>query len=61
MEVYRLAREFFLVPGSLVLVPASPGLLRLPGCDNLDFCAVLRAERECVRADFGTPEGLPGG
>ena len=26
-----------------------PGLPRPPGCANLDFCAVERAERECVR------------
>ena len=31
---------------------ARPGLLRGRGYANLDFCAVERAERECVRAVF---------
>jgi hypothetical protein len=26
------------------------GLLRRSGCANLDFCAVVRPERECVRS-----------
>ena len=29
---------------------ANGGLLRKSGCANLDFCAVVRPERECVRA-----------
>ena len=30
----------------------SPGLLHWRGCANLDFCAVVRAKVQCVRADF---------
>jgi hypothetical protein len=42
------------------------GLLLRQGCANLDFCAVERAERECVRAllrDWfsGARFGFPGG
>jgi hypothetical protein len=29
--------------------PTAGGLLRSAGCANLNFCAVERAERECVR------------
>jgi hypothetical protein len=33
----------------------APGLLPRRLCANLVFYAVARAERECVRADFGWP------
>lgn len=43
----------------------SPGLLPQRACDNLDFCAVVRAERECahafLRRGFGYPGQFPGG
>ena len=32
-----------------------PCLPAVPVCANLVFYAVLRAERECVRTDFGAP------
>ena len=47
-------------PGSLSVFHA-PGLLLLQGCANLYFCAVERAEWQCVRAIFRTPGGFPGG
>ena len=37
------------------------GLLRLRLCANLGFCAVVCAERECVRAFFGSPERFRSG
>src|SRR5580658_9349387 len=45
-------------PGTSPRLSTGAGLLRSRGGANLDFCAVERAERECVRAASGWISGF---
>src|SRR5580692_5867299 len=54
----RPGRSCLHEPGTSRPLSTGAGLLRSRGCANLDFCAVERAERECVRAASGWISGF---